>query len=117
MVEDDPRVRAVTVRALRGAGHRVLVAADGAEALAVAQQADGTIDLVVSDVVMPGMSGRAVVEALRRRQPGLRALFVSGYPQEVIARRGVLDGGIEFLAKPFTPATLGARVRAVLDAV
>ena len=116
VVEDDPRVRAVTVRALRGAGHRVLVATDGAEALAVAEQSDGPIDLVVSDVVMPGMSGRAVVEALRRRRPGMRALFVSGYPQDVIARRGVLDGGIEFLAKPFTPATLGARVRAILDA-
>ena len=65
---------------------------------------------------MPGMSGKAVVESLRRKRPGLRALFVSGYPQEVIARRGVLDGGIEFLAKPFTPAALAARVRAVLDA-
>ncbi len=116
VVEDDPRVRAVTVRALRGAGHRVLVASDGPEALAVAEQWDGTLHLVVTDVVMPGMSGKAVVESLRRKRPGLRALFVSGYPQEVIARRGVLDGGIEFLAKPFTPATLAARVRAVLDA-
>ncbi|MEY2669390.1 MAG: hypothetical protein RJA59_2028 [Pseudomonadota bacterium] len=116
VVEDDPRVRAVTVRALRGAGHRVLVASDGPEALAVVEQSDAPLHLVVTDVVMPGMSGRAVVESLRRRQPGLRALFVSGYPQDVIARRGVLDGGIEFLAKPFTPATLTARVRAVLDA-
>jgi two-component system cell cycle sensor histidine kinase/response regulator CckA len=116
VVEDDSSVRAVTVRALRGAGHRVLVASDGPEALAVAEQHGGTLHLVVTDVVMPGMSGRAVVDSLRRRRPGLRALFVSGYPQEVIARRGVLDGGIEFLAKPFTPATLTARVRAVLDA-
>jgi two-component system cell cycle sensor histidine kinase/response regulator CckA len=116
VVEDDPRVRAVTVRALRGAGHRVLVASDGPEALAVAEQCDTPLHLVVTDVVMPGMSGKAVVESLRRKRPGLRALFVSGYPQEVIARRGVLDGGIEFLAKPFTPAALAARVRAVLDA-
>jgi CheY-like chemotaxis protein len=116
VVEDDPRVRAVTVRALRGAGHRVLVASDGPEALAVADRCDTTLHLVVTDVVMPGMSGKAVVESLRRQRPGLRALFVSGYPQEVIARRGVLDSGIEFLAKPFTPAVLAARVRAILDA-
>ena len=116
VVEDDSQVRAVTVRALRGAGHRVLVASDGPEALAVADRCDGTLHLVVTDVVMPGMSGKAVVESLRRQRPGLRALFVSGYPQEVIARRGVLDGGIEFLAKPFTPAVLAARVRAILDA-
>ena len=116
VVEDDPRVRAATVRALRAAGHRVLVASDGPEALAVAEQNDPPLHLVVTDVVMPGMSGRAVVDALRRRQPGLRALFVSGYPQDVIASRGVLDGGIEFLAKPFTASSLAARVRAVLDA-
>jgi len=116
VVEDDPRVRAVTVRALRGAGHRVLVAGSGSEAVALADQHDGALHLVVTDVVMPGMSGRAVVDALRGRQPGLRALFVSGYPQEVIARRGVLEGGVEFLGKPFTPSTLVARVRAILDA-
>jgi signal transduction histidine kinase len=116
VVEDDPRVRTVTVRALRAAGHRVLVAGNGSEALGIAAGEPGAVHLVVTDVVMPGMSGRAVVDALRARRPGLRALFVSGYPQEVIARRGVLEGGVEFLAKPFTPAVLVARVRALLDA-
>ncbi|MEI6224583.1 MAG: PAS domain S-box protein [Deltaproteobacteria bacterium] len=116
VVEDDPRVRAVTVRALRGSGHRVLVAGSGAEALGILEDEPGPLHMVVTDVVMPGMSGKALVDALRTRRPGLRALFVSGYPQEVIARRGVLDSGIEFLAKPFTPATLVARVRALLDA-
>jgi two-component system cell cycle sensor histidine kinase/response regulator CckA len=116
VVEDDPRVRAVTVRALRGAGHRVVVAGSGAEALGILEGERGPLHMVVTDVVMPGMSGRALVDALRARRPGLRALFVSGYPQEVIARRGVLDSGIEFLAKPFTPATLVVRVRALLDA-
>jgi two-component system cell cycle sensor histidine kinase/response regulator CckA len=71
---------------------------------------------VVTDVLMPGMSGREVVEALRRRFPGLPALFVSGYPREIIAKRGVLDPGTEFLAKPFMPAALLERVRAILDA-
>ena len=116
VVEDDPRVRAVTVRALRGAGHRVLVAGSGPEALGIVEGEPGALQLVVTDVVMPGMSGKALVDALRLRRPGLRALFVSGYPQEVIARSGVLDSGIAFLAKPFTPATLVARVRALLDA-
>jgi len=115
VVEDDPRVRAVTVRALRGAGYRVLVAASGSEALGIVAASGERLDLVVTDVVMPGMSGRAVIDALRAGRPGLPALFVSGYPQEVIARRGVLDTGIEFLAKPFTPSGLVARVRSILD--
>ncbi len=116
VVEDDPRVRAVTVRALVGAGHHVLVAGNGAEAMGILEGERGPLHMVVTDVVMPGMSGRGLVDALRVGRPGLRALFVSGYPQEVIARRGVLDSGIEFLAKPFTPATLVARVRVLLDA-
>jgi two-component system cell cycle sensor histidine kinase/response regulator CckA len=116
VVEDDARVRAVTVRALTEKGYTVLPAGNGEEALALARNCALDIDLVVADVVMPGMSGREVVDELRRGLPGLRALFVSGYTQDAIARRGVLDSGVEFLPKPFTPATLVARVRAVLDA-
>jgi two-component system cell cycle sensor histidine kinase/response regulator CckA len=116
VVEDDPGVRWVTVRVLRGAVHRVLVASNGVEALGLAEQEPGTLHLVVTDVVMHGMSGREVVEELRRRHPGLPALFVSGYPREIIAQRGVLDPGTEFLAKPFMPSALLERVRAILDA-
>ncbi len=115
VVEDDPRVRAVTVRALEVHGYRVLPAGSGEEALALARESSRRIDLVVTDVVMPGMSGREVVDELRRGLPGLPALFVSGYTQDAIAQRGVLDSGVEFLPKPFTPATLVARVRATLD--
>jgi PAS domain S-box-containing protein len=115
VVEDDPQVRDVTVRALRGAGHRVLEAATGDEALALAGGGERPA-LVVTDVVMPGLDGRALVDELRRRHGGdLRALFVSGYTQDVIHHHGVLDSGVDFLPKPFTPATLIARVRAVLD--
>jgi PAS domain S-box-containing protein len=110
VVEDDPLVRSVSVRALRGAGYQVLVAASGAEATALAAHA-GRIDLVLSDVVMPGMSGPEVVSELRRTRPGLRALFVSGYPQDAVAQRGVLEVGTELLAKPFTSAALLERVR------
>jgi CheY-like chemotaxis protein len=111
----DAQVRGVTVRALRDAGDRVLVAANGGEALDMAAQQDGRVDLVVTDVVMPGLSGRAVVKELQRRQPALRAQYVSGYTQDTIAQRGVLEAGVQFLPKPFTPAALLSRVREVLD--
>jgi CheY-like chemotaxis protein len=116
VVEDDPKVREVTARALRGAGFRVLEAGSGRAALEVAAAGAPPPQLVVTDVVMPDMSGREVAEALQRSFPGLRVLFVSGYTQNTIVHHGVLDSGIEFLAKPFTPTALLARVRAVLDA-
>jgi len=115
VVEDDLQVRGVTIRALEGSGYRVIPASCGAEALAIARQQGVRLDMVVTDVVMPGMTGREVVDELRRSLPAIPALFVSGYAQDAIAQRGVLDSGVEFLAKPFTPSTLVARVRAMLD--
>ncbi|HSN92662.1 MAG TPA: ATP-binding protein [Anaeromyxobacteraceae bacterium] len=115
VVEDDPRVREVTVKALRGAGYRVLAAGDGREALAVAAASEVPVDLLVTDVVMPELSGKQVAEELGARMPGLRVLFVSGYTQNTIVHHGVLDAGVEFLAKPFTPTALLARVREVLE--
>ncbi|MBS2022052.1 MAG: PAS domain S-box protein [Deltaproteobacteria bacterium] len=116
VVEDDSQTRRVTVRTLEKAGYRVLVAGDGELALAVARAWTGALDLVVTDVVMPRMSGRALVDSLRWSRPGLRSLFVSGYSQEAISHRGVLDPGVQFLPKPFTPVALLTRVRAILDA-
>jgi PAS domain S-box-containing protein len=115
VVEDDPQVRAVTVRALTGAGYQVLVAKDGAEGLVRAEREPGPIRLLVCDVVMPGMSGPEVAEALGVLRPGLRVLFVSGYTRDAIALRGELPAGVELLQKPFTPAVLLERVRAILD--
>jgi PAS domain S-box-containing protein len=115
VVEDDPRVREVTVRALRGAGYRVLEAGSGRAALEAAATAAPPPRLVVTDVVMPDMSGREVAETLQRRLPGLRFLYVSGYTQDTIVHHGVLDSGIEFLSKPFTPSALLSRVRELLD--
>jgi len=117
VVEDDPQVRQVTLKALRAAGYQVLAAGRGEEALALLRGHQGHVDLVVSDVVMPGMSGREVADALRVLRPGLQVLFVSGYTQDAIAHHGVLEEGVELLEKPFTPATLLARVRALLDRV
>jgi PAS domain S-box-containing protein len=115
LVEDDPLVRGVTLRALESSGYRVIPAASGEEALAIARREGQLIDLVVTDVVMPGMTGREVVDELRRHRPRVPALFVSGYTQDAILQRGVLDSGMAFLPKPFTPSTLVARVRALLD--
>jgi len=114
VVEDDAQVREVTVRCLRAAGYRVLEARAGREALDIAARG-GRLHLLLTDVMMQGLDGRAVASALRRDRPDLRVLYVSGHAEEVIVKRGVLEPGIEFLAKPFTPSGLLARVRQVLD--
>jgi nitrogen-specific signal transduction histidine kinase/CheY-like chemotaxis protein len=114
-VEDDPLVRALTVRVLRGAGYRVLVAGRATEALALARGGE-PFDAVVTDVVMPGLDGRVLAEELRQIRPGVPVLYVSGYTGDAIAQRGVLKPGIELLPKPFTPAELLGRVRTLLDA-
>jgi PAS domain S-box-containing protein len=117
VVEDDPLVRNVTVRVLRGAGYDVLVAGAGAEAIELAARRTGPIDLVVTDVVMPGLSGPQVVAALQTSRPGLPALYVSGYPADALARRSVVDdAAVELLPKPFTAAALLERVRAIVEA-
>jgi PAS domain S-box-containing protein len=115
VVEDDPLVREVTARSLRSGGYRVLTAGGGAEALEVAGRESAALRLVVTDVVMPGLDGRSLAEALAQRLPGVRVLFVSGYTGDVIGHHGVLDSGIEFLQKPFTTQAILARVRGLLD--
>jgi PAS domain S-box-containing protein len=116
LVEDDAQVRGVTAKALERAGYTVLAASSGDEALALAAAHRGRLDLVICDVVMGGMNGRVAVDRLREAQPGLRALFISGYTHEIISQRGVLASGVEFLPKPFTPNVLLARLREVLAA-
>jgi PAS domain S-box-containing protein len=116
VVEDDPQVREVTVRSLRSGGYRVLVARDASGALEIAGREGDGLHLLVTDVVMPGLDGRAVADELRRHHPRLRVLYVSGHAEEVIVKRGVLEPGIELLPKPFTPSSLLRRVRAILDA-
>jgi CheY-like chemotaxis protein len=117
LAEDEPLVRQLATRVLERFGYTVLTAANGRDALAVAEaHADG-IDLLLSDVVMPGMNGRELYERLVADRPGLRVLYVSGYPEEVIARRGILEPGVELVRKPFTASALARRVRQVLDRV
>ncbi|MFT3912854.1 MAG: PAS domain S-box protein [Anaeromyxobacteraceae bacterium] len=114
VVEDDPRVREVACRILRQAGYRVLDAGTGEDALTLV--AGESVDLVLSDVVMPALNGRQLADRLRERPAPPRMLFMSGHPQETVYRRGLLDPGTPLLAKPFTPAALLGRVREVLDA-
>jgi PAS domain S-box-containing protein len=116
VVEDEASVRQVVVRALVAAGYRVLVAGGGADVEGLADQTVAGLDLLVTDVIMPGLSGVEVAEALRRRHPGLPVLFMSGYAQGAFDEGGSGGQGADFLSKPFTPATLVARVRAALDA-
>lgn len=115
VVEDDEALRRVAERILSKHGYTVLLAADGEEALRVAEAHAGPIDMVLTDVVMPGMSGRDVVRQLRTTRPSTRALYTSGYADITIASDGVLDEGVHFIAKPYSVQDLARKVRAVLD--
>ena len=115
VVEDDARVRHIATHVLLDAGYRVLSASNGEAALAVASNHGDPIHLLVTDVVMPGMNGRQLAERLVQSHPETRALFTSGYTENIIAHHGVLDSGIEFLSKPYTLEVLTRRVREMLD--
>ncbi|VTT99410.1 hypothetical protein, partial : Putative uncharacterized protein OS=uncultured Desulfobacterium sp. GN=N47_I07050 PE=4 SV=1: PAS_4: HisKA: HATPase_c: Response_reg [Gemmataceae bacterium] len=116
LVEDELAVRRLARAALEGVGYRVLEAGSGAEAVRIADQCADPIDLLVTDVVMPGMGGVDVAAAVRARRPATPVLFVSGYTDDDIVRYGLGGDGTAFLQKPFTPQSLARKVRAVLDA-
>jgi len=117
VVEDEPAVRYLARSILAGQGYVVLSASNGRDALQMARDHKGApIRLVVTDVIMPVMGGKVMAEWLKTTYPDLKILFTSGYTDEVIARHGVLDAGVEFLPKPYTPATLTRKVRELLDA-
>ena len=116
VVEDEHALRAVARRMLAGFGYRVLVASSGEGALAVLKEHAEPIDLVITDVIMPGISGRELAKRLAVVRPGLRILFMSGYADDALADHGVLAADVAYLQKPFTPDELARRVREVLDA-
>jgi two-component system, cell cycle sensor histidine kinase and response regulator CckA len=115
VVEDDPAVRALASHILESLGYRVVQAAGGEEALAIARTRLEPIDLLLTDVVMPGLNGREVADRIGPIHPRCRVLYTSGYTDDAIVRHGVLDEGIAFVAKPYTPLGLGLKVREVLD--
>ncbi|MFN8589656.1 MAG: PAS domain S-box protein [Candidatus Eisenbacteria bacterium] len=114
LVEDDAGVRSLVEMVLREQGFRVLAASGGEDALKLLEGHEGGLDLLVSDVVMPGMGGRELVERVRERCPGLRCLYMSGYTDDNILRQGISRAEVNFLQKPFSAALLLSKVREVL---
>jgi len=115
LVEDEHMILRVAREALSGLGYRVFTAGDGIQALDMVSRMSEPVHLLITDVVMPRMGGRELATQLARLCPGLRVLFSSGYTENAIVDHGVLDEGINFLQKPYTPMTLARRVREVLD--
>jgi len=115
VAEDEAAVRAVTREVLERQGYVVLEAPHGAAALDIAAQHRGPIQLLVTDVVMPGLSGRQLADRLARLRPDTKVLYVSGYTDDAVVRHGVLEAGIAYLQKPFTIDSLARKVREVLD--
>ncbi|HTR84397.1 MAG TPA: ATP-binding protein [Reyranella sp.] len=115
VVEDDPLVRASVVRQLQSLGYVVSQAADGAAGLATFQAAPQPFDLLLTDVVMPGMNGKALADAVAARWPGTKIVFMSGYTDNVLSQRGEIDAGVRLLNKPFRKSDLAAMLRQTLD--
>ena len=116
VVEDDPSVRLLARRVLEAQGYEVLSASNGQDALHVAREHTGSpIRLAITDVIMPLMGGKVMSEWLQTTYPDLKILFTSGYTDGVITHHGVLEAGVEFLPKPYTPTTLARKVRELLD--
>ena len=114
VVEDEETVRRLACRVLRARGYRVLEARDGAEALQLVRRHEGPLDLLLTDIIMPGLGGPALVERLLPDRPDLKVLYITGYSEEAIGRHGVLPAGGALLEKPFTAHQLAERVREAL---
>jgi CheY-like chemotaxis protein len=114
--EDEASVRALATRILSEQGYAVIEASNGLEALDIAQAYAGEIHMVITDVVMPAMGGKALVTKLKETRPGIKVLYVSGYTENAIVHHGILDSGIDFLQKPFSVESLLHKVREVLNA-
>jgi len=116
LVEDDGSIREMIEKVLKGYGYSVITAKNGREAIMTAENPDASIDLVVTDVVMPGMSGPDLAGRLESMLPGIKALYMCGYPDGAIVRHGVLEDNVNFIRKPFTGKDLARKIREVLSA-
>jgi two-component system, cell cycle sensor histidine kinase and response regulator CckA len=116
LVEDEPGVRTLAETVLKKLGYKVLVADSGESALTVWAEKRGSIDVLLTDVIMPQMSGGDLAHRLREMNPRLKVLFMSGYTDDMIASHGVLAGETQLISKPFTADALGKKLRSVLDA-
>jgi hypothetical protein len=114
VVEDEQAVRQLTVRMLERIGYQVLTAATGAEAVELSQAHPGCIALLLTDVVMPSMSGKQLADTLLAARPGMKVLYLSGYTESTVVHHGVLDPGLDFLPKPFGREALAKKIREIL---
>jgi DNA-binding response OmpR family regulator len=118
VVEDDPEVRGYVVEVLQDLGYGVLQAPDANQALALMSKIDGSaVDLLLTDIVLPGRNGRQLADELRIGRPALKVLFMTGYSRNAIVHQGRLDPGVDLIQKPLSQATLSAKVRTVLDRI
>lgn len=115
VVEDEDDVRAYLVETLRDLNYRVQEARDGAAALALMETSPGPIDLLLTDIVMPGMNGRQLAHEMQLRQPGMKVLFITGYSRNAVVHQGRLDAGVSLLQKPLSQGMLAAKIRDLLD--
>jgi len=116
LVEDEEAVRELASMILSAKGYSVVEARSSKEAEQIGAQRSGEIHLLLTDIIMPGTSGRELARRMMARHPRMRVLYMSGYTDNVLAQDGVLEQGVSFLQKPFTPADLAQKVREVLDA-
>jgi two-component system, cell cycle sensor histidine kinase and response regulator CckA len=116
LVEDDDAVRTLAHSSLEKHGYRVLVAADGEEALRLAQRKEEPIDLLATDVIMPHLGGHELAQRLAAHRPGMKVLYLSGYMDDAVVRQGLVQNRVPFLQKPYAPQELVSKVREVLDA-
>jgi len=115
LVEDEDLLAELLTESLESHGYTVLQARQGVEAVAIAQDYPGNIDLMVTDVILPGLTGRATAERIAPLRPRMKVLYISGYTDDVITRHGILDAGTAFLGKPFAPEALLRKIRDVLE--
>jgi len=115
VVEDEEAVRILVRRVLESSGYQVLEARHGAEALVICDEHKDPIQMLMTDVIMPEMSGRQLADRLSTQRPEMKVLYMSGYTDNAISHHGILEPGINFLQKPFTPVNILRKVRSVLD--
>ena len=115
LVEDDAGVRDLAKQVLQTQGYTLLEATNGNQALQLAAAYTAPIHLLLTDVVMPGISGKVLAEQLQQKQPDLKVLYMSGYTENVVAHHGVLEEGVVFIQKPFNAVTLTQQIRVILD--